>query len=329
MRCVRRRRVWMAAAPRWLHGRVGCLPRSSGVDGAGRWRCRSTERGITRCSSIYGRGARSSRRPLRPLRPVALQETTVLRAMWDWGGPGSTTIRLPRFARFVRSDPPALRREEGPARASGRIGPTEGRRCRASIVDRPRPTPPLRTARALRWRAYGCSRALAALGEGSEAASQGVSGQAHRRNADDAARVLVAGLGAAQSRCGCRDRWFAARLGPPASSSRDDRPTRSARHVVAESGGRPARAAGAFVVLDQGHLVAYLERGGRSILTFTETAANQRWAEALTTLVKDGRLRSLEITRIDAVPARESAHHPALLAAGFVGGYRGLIYRAH
>jgi ATP-dependent Lhr-like helicase len=82
-------------------------------------------------------------------------------------------------------------------------------------------------------------------------------------------------------------------------------------------------------VLDHGHLVAYLERGGRSILTFQATGDDARWAEALTTLVKDGRLRSLEIARIDAVPARESAHHPALLAAGFVGGYRGLIYRGH
>ena len=96
-----------------------------------------------------------------------------------------------------------------------------------------------------------------------------------------------------------------------------------------DSAGRPARAAGAFVVLDHGHLVAYLERGGRSILTFEAAGADERWPEALTTLVKDGRLRSLEITRIDAVAARESAHHPALLAAGFVGGYRGLIYRAH
>jgi ATP-dependent helicase Lhr and Lhr-like helicase len=204
------------------------------------------------------------------------------------------------------------------------------------LID-PRPDATIAThARALQMaERYGVLTREAALGEGSEGGFAGLypmlklleeRGQMRRG-------YFVAGLGAAQFALpGAVDRLRSPRdedHQPLILAATDPANPFGASLPWPESGGRPARAAGAFVVLDQGHLVAYLERGGRSILTFPETAANQRWAEALTTLVKDGRLRSLEITRIDAVPTRESAHHPALLAAGFVGGYRGLIYRAH
>ena len=51
------------------------------------------------------------------------------------------------------------------------------------------------------------------------------------------------------------------------------------------------------------------------------------WVDALASLVKDGRLKRIQLGRIDGV---ESSAHPAaadLRAAGFADGYRGLTLR--
>jgi ATP-dependent Lhr-like helicase len=92
-----------------------------------------------------------------------------------------------------------------------------------------------------------------------------------------------------------------------------------------DGGGRPARAAGAYVVLVDGTLAAYLERGARSLATFDVDAA--RWADGIASLVKDGRLRRIELVRIDGEPSAASIHAERLREAGFVDGYRGLTLR--
>ncbi len=92
--------------------------------------------------------------------------------------------------------------------------------------------------------------------------------------------------------------------------------------------GRPSRSAGAFVVLRRGMPVAYLERGGRAVVRFGDTRADMGWVDALSRLVKDGRLRQLEIQRVDGLPVRESDALDALRAAGFRDGYRGVILRS-
>ena len=92
-------------------------------------------------------------------------------------------------------------------------------------------------------------------------------------------------------------------------------------------GGRPARVAGAFAVLLQGELVAWLDRRGHHLVTFPPAADDDRWVEALVHLVKDGRVRSLEVRKIDGGPAGESPHAATLRAAGFADGYRGLVVR--
>jgi ATP-dependent Lhr-like helicase len=93
-----------------------------------------------------------------------------------------------------------------------------------------------------------------------------------------------------------------------------------------ESEGRPARAAGAFVVTVDGEPAAYLERGGRSLVTFPATVRPE-WVEGLVALVKEGTAAKLEIVRVDGVPARQSDLAPSLRAAGFVDSYRGLMLR--
>jgi ATP-dependent Lhr-like helicase len=78
-------------------------------------------------------------------------------------------------------------------------------------------------------------------------------------------------------------------------------------------------------VLVDGALAAFLERGARSLLTFGVDAAD--WADALASLTKDGRLRKIELTRIDGNPAHEASVADRLRSAGFTDGYRGLTLR--
>jgi ATP-dependent Lhr-like helicase len=92
-------------------------------------------------------------------------------------------------------------------------------------------------------------------------------------------------------------------------------------------GGRPARVAGAFAVLSQGEVAAWLDRRGHHLVTFPAAAADDRWVDAIVHLVKDGRLRSLEVRRIDGAPAGESPLAVVLRSAGFADGYRGLVLR--
>ena len=93
-----------------------------------------------------------------------------------------------------------------------------------------------------------------------------------------------------------------------------------------ESSGRPSRTAGAFVVLLDGELAAFLERGARTLLTF-EAGADGAWIDALASLVKDGRLRRIELSRINGRPSADSELADTLRTAGFVDGYRGLVLR--
>jgi ATP-dependent Lhr-like helicase len=79
------------------------------------------------------------------------------------------------------------------------------------------------------------------------------------------------------------------------------------------------------VVLTRGAPAAYLERGARSLVSFG--AEPSLWVDALASLVKDGRLKRIQLGRIDG---EDASAHPAaedLRAAGFADGYRGLTLR--
>jgi ATP-dependent Lhr-like helicase len=143
---------------------------------------------------------------------------------------------------------------------------------------------------------------------------------------------FVAGLGGAQFALpGAVDRLRAAREPDPERpdlvvlAATDPAQPYGAALPWPESAGRPARAAGALVVIADGRPVAYLERGGRSLLVFPSAEHHPEWAAAIAGLVGHGRLRRLEIARIDGDPAAGSPHADALRAAGFRDGYRGLV----
>lgn len=73
-------------------------------------------------------------------------------------------------------------------------------------------------------------------------------------------------------------------------------------------------------MISDGLLVAYLERGGRTALTWTaEQATLASAAEAVAATVRSGAVRDLTVERIDGEPAL-TGEHPlaaALLLAGF------------
>lgn len=97
----------------------------------------------------------------------------------------------------------------------------------------------------------------------------------------------------------------------------------------ADGGHRPGRKAGALVVLADGELALYVERGGRTLLTFSAeqpvlTAATKALAEA----VRGGALGSLSVERADGEAVHDSVLGEALAAAGFTVTPRGLRLRA-
>ncbi|MFM9033018.1 MAG: DEAD/DEAH box helicase [Mycobacterium sp.] len=95
-------------------------------------------------------------------------------------------------------------------------------------------------------------------------------------------------------------------------------------------GHRPGRKAGALVALVDGELVWFLERGGRSLLTFgADPDAQQAAAGALAGMVAGGLIGGIVVEKIDGVPVLESAGDTsaALLAAGFARTPRGLRLR--
>jgi ATP-dependent helicase Lhr and Lhr-like helicase len=94
-------------------------------------------------------------------------------------------------------------------------------------------------------------------------------------------------------------------------------------------GHQAARKAGALVVLVDGDCVIYVERGGRTLLSFSDDAAVlQPAADALALAVRDGALGKLQVERADGAPIVSSPLGDALEAAGFRPTPRGLRLRA-
>ena len=95
---------------------------------------------------------------------------------------------------------------------------------------------------------------------------------------------------------------------------------------------RPGRKAGALVVLVDGDLGLYVERGGRTLLTFSDEPSRLGPAvHALAEAVRAGSLGKLTVERADGRPILSGAPSPLRLAldeAGFIATPRGLRLRA-
>ncbi|WP_031162963.1 ATP-dependent helicase [Streptosporangium roseum] len=91
---------------------------------------------------------------------------------------------------------------------------------------------------------------------------------------------------------------------------------------------KPGRKAGSLVVLVDGHLVLYVERGGKTLLSFTDDDRLQPAVDALALAVRDGALGKLTVERADGTAINDSPLGAALKAAGFHPTPRGLRLRA-
>jgi ATP-dependent helicase Lhr and Lhr-like helicase len=97
----------------------------------------------------------------------------------------------------------------------------------------------------------------------------------------------------------------------------------------------PGRKAGALVAIVDGELVWFLERGGRTLLSFTDDGeAHVAAAAALADLVSTGRVQSFLVEKVNGVPVLEpgaegerAAVQEALVGAGFARTPRGLRLR--
>jgi ATP-dependent Lhr-like helicase len=267
-------------------------------------------------------------------------ERVLLAALWDlvWAGEVSNDTlaplrgvlgRRPRTKGSSRPRPGALRRS-GPPAGQGRwslVAPLLEPAASATVAAH---------ARAMQLlERYGVVTRETALAEGAPGGFAGVYGVLKALEESGKVRrgYFVAGLGAAQFALpGAVDRLREHReaagdgraLAMPAA---DPAQPYGATLPWPDAAGRPARAAGAYVIALDGRPLAFLERGARTLFTFGHGADEVQWADALVGLVKDGRLRRVELTRIDGVPAADSPFAHSLRERGFLDGYRGLGFR--
>ncbi|MDX6296929.1 MAG: ATP-dependent helicase Lhr and Lhr-like helicase, partial [Nocardioidaceae bacterium] len=97
---------------------------------------------------------------------------------------------------------------------------------------------------------------------------------------------------------------------------------------VTNAGHRPGRKAGSLVVTVDGALVVYVERGGRTLLTFSDDPTRvQPAVDALALAVHEGALGRLSVERADGEHILGTPLAAALEAAGFYATPRGLRLR--
>ena len=104
------------------------------------------------------------------------------------------------------------------------------------------------------------------------------------------------------------------------------------REVVADRGRghRPGRKVGAIVVMVDGHLVLYVERGGRTLLSFSDDDDDvlELAVNALALAAREGALGKLSVEKADGDAVADTPLAQALEGAGFRPTSRGLRLRA-
>jgi ATP-dependent Lhr-like helicase len=274
-------------------------------------------------------------------------DETVLAALWDlvWAGEVTNDSLGPVRARLTGGKGGGKSRGRS-ARGIGRLarqGPPSagGRWSLVAPLLLPAPSPTevdAANAQQLLDR-YGVLTREMALGEGVAAGFAGV--YPVLKALEEQGRVrrgyFVAGLGAAQfAHPGAVDRLRQSRddedgSAPLILAATDPAQPYGAAIPWPESNGRPARAAGARVVMVEGEAVAYLERGGRSVITFGVGGDSgdvdgvgdpSVLAVALSDLAR--RVPRMELATVDGHPVSDTVLGVALQAIGWRISYRGL-----
>jgi ATP-dependent Lhr-like helicase len=108
----------------------------------------------------------------------------------------------------------------------------------------------------------------------------------------------------------------------------DDREGANDRPGSDKRGHRPGRKAGALVVIVDGELAVYVERGGKTVLTFTgDEDALRAAAASLVQAVRTG-VGKMRVERVDGEFSIGTAFGDLLTAAGFSPTPQGLRLRA-
>ncbi|HET7483246.1 MAG TPA: hypothetical protein VFK89_10335, partial [Actinomycetota bacterium] len=95
-----------------------------------------------------------------------------------------------------------------------------------------------------------------------------------------------------------------------------------------DGGHRAGRKSGALVILVAGTLVMYVEKGGRTLLSYSDDERLvQPAVDALVLAVRDGMLGRLTVQKADGTAIEDSPFADALLQAGFRLTSRGLRLR--
>lgn len=101
-----------------------------------------------------------------------------------------------------------------------------------------------------------------------------------------------------------------------------DWPATDARH-------RPGRKPGALVVIGDGALIVYVERGGKTLLSFSnEREELQKAADVLALAVRERVVPRLDVESVDGAPVGTTPLGEAMRHAGFRDSSRGLRLRA-
>ncbi|MBI2780253.1 MAG: DEAD/DEAH box helicase [Chloroflexi bacterium] len=283
-------------------------------------------------------------------------EREVLDALWDLVWAGEVTndtfapLRALRWKRPARSTAPRAPRPGrltslGPPEAAGRWSLVGSGIWEASAPPAS-PTERLHQLALALLDRHGVLVREAVMAEGLEGGFSAI--YPMLRALEEAGRIrrgyFVAGLGAAQfALAGALDRLRTVREQTSATGDAPDVHLLAAADPAnpygaavpwprrGEGDRRPfQRAAGASVVLVDGLAALYLDRGGSSLQTlpaFDDAAVATAALGALKGLLADGSRRELVVSRVDGEPVGRSPWYQALLNAGFIQGYRGVVMR--
>ena len=256
----------------------------------------------------------------------ATAQAAVLEALWDmvWAGEVTNDTFLP-----LRSHGPAPRRAS--RRPLMRLGPP-GSEGRWSLVadlagGEVLPTERLHGLAGALLQRYGVVTRENAVAEGVPGGFAAL--YPVLRAMEEAGKIrrgyFVDGLGASQFALpGAVDRLRGVRHGESrvvALAATDPANPYGVALPWPGAAGRTARVAGAYVVLEGGELRLFLERGGRSLLTFGEVQPEQLVALAGVAT----RAGKVEVTSIDGESAAGSRLEPLMREIGFGVSPRGLV----
>lgn len=270
-------------------------------------------------------------------------EKAVLAALWDlvWAGEVTNDSFAPVRAfvgtkRKGASKSPRRRPRLGQITSAGPPS-AAGRWSLVSTLLSPAASPTQQaTARALQLvERYGVLTREAALGEGIAGGFAGVYPvlKILEERGDLRRGYFVEGLGAAQFALpGAVDRLRSS----AGSDFEDDSVVTLAATDPAqpfgaslrwpETKGRPSRSAGSHVVIVNGEVALFIDRGAKSIVSFPKTIDTVLWVDALKDLARKRLVRSIEVSKIDGDPASESPLAAVLTEHGFVKAYKGLTF---